>query len=127
MKNEMKSINAKPVQRFLKVEISKGISKSDAIRIMEKTILAIGNNKTSWDMEFNNFVVLLEETDSDDGIHVAKQITWCDIKRKKAKISGTCQRKFRREIENTAFPVSLEYESATAEECRGLNQDIIAA
>jgi len=86
MKTKSKGVvlSAKPEQCFLKVEISRGISKDDAIRILEKINLAIDNNKTSWDTEFNNFVVLLEkETDFDDGICVAKQITWRDIKRRK--------------------------------------------
>jgi len=82
--NKGVALSAKPEQRLLRVEISKGITQKDAIRILEKINLAIGDNETSWDTELNNFVVLLEEeTDSDDGICVAKQITWRDIKRKK--------------------------------------------
>lgn len=125
MSNDKKGValNVKPMQRWLTIEISKGISKTDAIRILEKTIIVIGKNTIHWDNEFNKFVVLLEkETDSDDGIHVAKQITWRDIRRGEKEILKTCKTKAMRDYVKSIFPVFPEDESATQEEFIRLNQ-----
>jgi len=61
----------------LEVKISQGISKSDAIRILEKIIIKIDKGgKIPWFKESNNYLaVLLEKTESFDGIWMGKQDT----------------------------------------------------